>query len=397
MKAIAVVAELLQKRFDANRSKWLLAAYNNEAFKFEAALNVQHKLAAADVVEFRKTWQQWEAFARAQTPDVQIRYREVDWRDLGLTRIPTHIAVKTLGAAFALMPQGHERAVCFEIAADRLRKVSKWLGASAVESLAREARILFDAPENEFERLLSVVLWLRDHPQANCFIRELPIEGVDTKWLERNRAVVARILSPLLKTAIAAEDIVSRWNLKTPPVLVRVRHARVFVPGVEDEDVVALSIPVLERVRVPVLCVVENLQTGLALDVPKEIPVLCAMGNAVRILADVSAFSDAQILYMGDLDQHGLKILAGFRHAHAHVQSVMMDCETLERYHHLAVADPTERIPMPAEGLTNAELSLFEKLQKDRLRLEQERIPMTALNAEFGRLLSRVNDRKDAL
>ena len=38
---------------------------------------------------------------------------------------------------------------------------------------------------------------------------------------------------------------------------------------------------------------------------------------------------------------------------------------------------------MPAEGLAAGELKLFEELQSSRLRLEQERIPMSVISRAF--------------
>ena len=64
------------------------------------------------------------------------------------------------------------------------------------------------------------------------------------------------------------------------------------------------------------------------------------------------------IRYMGDLDQHGLAILARLRGWLPGVQSVLMDRPVAECFEHLAIADPTREIPCPAEGLTGSECLL---------------------------------------
>ena len=391
MKSIHEVGELLAKRYEANRSKWLRAAYFGEAFVFEAPLNVSRKEAAADIVHFRRWLSDWKDLIEADDEGLELRYKAVVWRELGLSNVPSRIDIKNMTAAFRVMPEGELRKKKFALALNRLRGIESRAGKAAAEAFAGESKAMFDADEAEFERLLSVVLWLKDHPKANCFIRELPIEGVDTKWL--NRAVTARILSILLNESIGAEDLALRWGLKTPPILVRVRHAQSMVEGLPPEAFVALPLSVLESCKAPAICVIENLQTGLALEVDDDIPVICGMGNAVHVLREVKALQNMPIFYMGDLDQHGLRILAMFRSCIDNVMAVLTDCETLARYRHLAVTDPTEPIAIPPEGLTSDETELFEALQKDGLRLEQERIPMSVLNREF---VSQIDSLREA-
>ena len=393
MKSIHEVGELLAKRYEANRSKWLRAAYFGEAFVFEAPLNVSRKEAAADIVHIRRWQSDWKDWSEADDEGLELRYKAVVWRELGLSNVPSRIDIKNMTAAFRVMPEGELRKKKFALALNRLRGIETRAGKAAAEAFAGESKAMVDADEAEFERLLSVVLWLRDHPKANCFIRELPIEGVDTKWLENNRAVTARILSILLNESIGAEDLALRWGLKTPPILVRVRHAQSMVEGLPPEACVALPLSLLESCKAPAICVIENLQTGLALEVDDDIPVICGMGNAVHVLREVKALQNMPIFYMGDLDQHGLRILAMFRSCIDNVTAVLTDCETLARYRHLAVTDPTEPIAIPPEGLTSDETELFEALQKDGLRLEQERIPMSVLNREF---VSQIDSLREA-
>lgn len=64
----------------------------------------------------------------------------------------------------------------------------------------------------------------------------------------------------------------------------------------------------------------------------------------------------------------------------------------LSRCNHSAVADSAELIAIPPEGLTSDETELFEALQKDGLRLEQERIPMSVLNRAFVSRIDRLRE-----
>ena len=131
------------------------------------------------------------------------------------------------------------------------------------------------------------------------------------------------------------------------------------------------------------VAVVENLQTGLSLKVPEDVLIVSGMGAAVKALASVAWARRAQVAYMGDLDQHGLAILAELRRALPQTESVLMNLATLHRWQALAVQDPTDALRKPLAGLEPAELALFDILQAQRLRLEQERLPIADINQAF--------------
>jgi hypothetical protein len=87
-------------------------------------------------------------------------------------------------------------------------------------------------------------------------------------------------------------------------------------------------------------------------------------------------------LYWGDLDTHGFAILARARRRFPNTVSVLMDEDTLLAHRKLWVQEPTPcRVEGP-EGLSVAELGVYEGLRAnrwgDRVRLEQERIAWPA-------------------
>ena len=160
MKSIHEVGELLAKRYEANRSKWLRAAYFGEAFVFEAPLNVSRKEAAADIVHFRRWLSDWKDLIEADDEGLELRYKAVVWRELGLSNVPSRIDIKNMTAAFRVMPEGELRKKKFALALNRLRGIETRAGKAAAEAFAGESKAMFDADEAEFERLLSGALWL---------------------------------------------------------------------------------------------------------------------------------------------------------------------------------------------------------------------------------------------
>jgi hypothetical protein len=64
-------------------------------------------------------------------------------------------------------------------------------------SLGRHFDWMAAAGEADFERLLGVLRWLGDHPDSHLFIRQLPIPGVDSKWIATHQARGLDLLAPL--------------------------------------------------------------------------------------------------------------------------------------------------------------------------------------------------------
>jgi hypothetical protein len=129
--------------------------------------------------------------------------------------------------------------------------------------------------------------------------------------------------------------------------------------------------------------IVENLNTGIALPDIDGTVAFMRLGLAVDQLEGIGWLRGAQQhLYWGDLDTHGFAILARARRRFPNTVLVLMDEETLLAHRKLWVREPTPcRVESP-EGLTVAELAVYEGLRVnrwgERVRLEQERIAWPA-------------------
>ena len=93
----------------------------------------------------------------------------------------------------------------------------------------------------------------------------------------------------------------------------------------------------------------------------------------IEELALVPWIAGGRVLYWGDLDTYGFRILSLLRQALPSVESILMDQHTLERYSSLTVTEPS-----PYRGdithLTRSENDALRELRLADLRLEQERI-----------------------
>ena len=377
------IGAILEGRYRRHAREWLSQAAAGLPFKVHSfPIAMSKREAAADVAAYGAWEAAWRSIGDA---GLRVQWEPVAWRDLGRNERPARLQVLSLRAAFSLMPQGQSLGKAFLAALQRTTFLCQAGQEDIATACLAEPRFLLEATNAEFERLVAVVTWLKTHERANCYIREIPVEGVDTKWLENNRALVARLMTNILRLEkpLVASEVATRWNLLSPPALIRVRHAHRLVSGLPADALAALPLSVLSNGCVKRVAVVENLQTGLSLQVPEDVLIVSGMGAAVKALASVAWARRAQVAYMGDLDQHGLAILAELRRALPQTESVLMNLATLHRWQALAVQDPTEALRKPLAGLEPAELALFDLLQAQRLRLEQERLPIADINQAF--------------
>jgi hypothetical protein len=96
-------------------------------------------------------------------------------------------------------------------------------------------------------------------------------------------------------------------------------------------------------------------------------------GNAAELLHKVGWLSECKVHYWGDIDEHGFHILARLRSRFPNIQSFMMDLATLEQFREWAGVG--EKAGIAPSNLTTVESAAFRLVQRESLRLEQEKIP----------------------
>ena len=256
-------------------------------------------------------------------------------------------------------------------------------GGEALRRAVRgHAAALTTLSEEDYARLQAVLRWLVDHPSSGAYIRQLPIRGVDTKWTKNHRGPVTGLHGAIT----GSPDL----GLAPMPDLVRLRllDPRLAPRGLRD-----LSAPVNELdgldLRPGVVLVVENLETLVALPELPGVVVVLGAGHAIDRLPGIGWLGSARLLlYWGDLDSHGFAILDRFRSHYPHVVSVLMDRATLRGNLDLCVPEPR---PTRAAltRLTDEEAVTLEMLRaKGDLRLEQERIDLTAAVGHLERAIA---------
>jgi hypothetical protein len=375
------VRELLVRRYRNHHRTWLTEGRWPLQVGLGCPTEEQAQGLAKSIPEWVEAWRGW-------TGPGAVVWCERRWRSLGVQRLPERLLVESAEDVAYLA--GEEKRWGQAVYQYR-RLTARWpvLGSR----LARWYDALADFDAHDIEALEALLAWLEVNPKSNLFPRQLPIAGMDTKWLEPRLPIVADLLSGLSGEEGSYLNAYERCGLKEAPHTVRVRILdpllRHHVGGMGD---IAAPIDDLSALRLPVerVYVVENLQTGLAFEDRRGAVVVMGLGYGVSSLARVPWIADAECTYWGDLDTHGFAILNRARSCLRRVDSALMDEWTLLRYQNLWVVEREQSTEPDLPLLTDAERAVYRGLREQQwginVRLEQERIPWNQAWAALGDL-----------
>ncbi len=332
----------------------------------------------------------WRVAERGLGDGGRLVWESRQWANAGTQRMPTRLVLaEPYDAAAFVSRKGHWQAAESRAAELRILLNSHQdTDAAPVEqitdALRRRAKKIADLDQANYVRVRDALEWLLKNPQPGIYPRQMPIRGVDSKWLEKHSTLV----DPLYAAAAGTSSL----GLLEPPGLIRLRF---LDPELAPGNLRDLAAPAAELSRMSVVpgsvVVVENLQTLLALpEIPGAVAVHSA-GYAGRRLGDIAWLGDAPLLYWGDLDVDGYRILSAVRGQLPHTHSVMMDRTTLAAHRDLAGPDRKDAPRTLPDHLTGTERDGFAALEQlGGLRLEQERIPWEYALEQLHRGLSRL-------
>lgn len=228
----------------------------------------------------------------------------------------------------------------------------------------------------DFRRLQAVLEWLQRHPQSGLFPRQVPVRGVESKWIEKHHGLVRQLF--------AASTGRESLGLRASPALVRIRLLDDALAPSMVRDFSAPAAELNSRSIAPrFVVIVENLQTFLAVPDLAGALVIHGAGYAVDLLGSIAWLKQADVVYWGDLDVDGLRILSRARESLPEIRSILTDRETLERHLDLCGTDRPDAPRTVPRNLTDIERDLVAALtEHGGVRLEQERVPWSvALSA----------------
>lgn len=311
---------------------------------------------------------EWSALERSG--QVRLEWVTKMWRGVGRQVLPARAM-----ASAAEMAQLAGQFELWERASSAVAQVVRAFPAAApsVESLARRLGALDEAG---VVSLLSAVAWLEANPGSGLWERELPVAGVDSKWLERHREVVAGLVeavAPGGDSGLRRRGGLFQVRALDPSLVAGPESFAVDLDGLRELDWAPSRVLISENVTV--LDTLPALAGTVAVH---------GRGFAAPTLADVPWLTRAEQWYWGDLDTYGLLILGRVRAALPQVGSVLMDPDTFAAHRNFAVVEPR-----PFTGdvgyLTATELESLRLVWEGSWRLEQERIPREWVAATLTR------------
>ena len=391
MKDVSSLKKDLAGKLKRRIRPLLLSQSRNEAFdELSIPLTPAARDFGTDIGALKRWCKELEDFA-LKLADAELVKKQVAWKSFGFSfEIPVALRIKSSRALFSGSASTPCSYAAFLQAVKILAEIDSPYKDAICEVLSADFTLITgNDAKTDAAKLCALVEFLIAHPHADCYIREIPVLGLDTKWFEKHRAMTAQVLSKCLNEDINTDSITARWNFKAVPTLMRVRHANCFLSPLSCDELVMLPASVLSRQPPRALVVIENIATGMSIDVSDDIPVILGLGRDVTALNSISWIKDVPLLYMGDLDAHGLLIVSELRAIAPGAKTVMMDMQTLGCYQQMAGADPTldkKQSQLPA--LTNQEEALYQELLYRKLRLEQERIPISVISGRFQEILN---------
>lgn len=370
-----------KRQFEREHLAWL-GAHASASVSQTIALGVPtQKEAASDPEAVRGwagAWSQWET---GQQPGAVV-WETRQWPRLGTHRLPASLVIGSLDDIAVLSDQGArwQRAVSRH---RRLASVCGWIAGQPAPQRLFDA--LADYGDADFERLLALLHWVAKHPASGLQLRQLPVVGLDTKWVEQRRGLIVDTLllrPPPSPGEPTGRDLHALLGLAKPQVRMRMRvlgeDLRPRVGGLCD-----IEAPVDELAALPftprLAFVVENLESGLALPPVSGAVALMKLGHAVNLLRQLPWLVSARVVVWGDIDTHGFAILDRVRSALPQAESFLMDRDTLLGHRDLWVEEPRAYDGPELGRLTESERLAFDGLVSNtwgiRVRLEQERLP----------------------
>ncbi|SFP16930.1 Wadjet anti-phage system protein JetD domain-containing protein [Hydrogenimonas thermophila] len=332
------------------------------------------KVFVSSIEEIQKSLSSLKKFDRF------IEYSAVEYKRVGSQRLPSVLCFKTLDDYLQFLGKSKEYQAFVE-------------GFESAKSLGlgeflRQKPLILLKHLDVWDRIISVVQFFLLHPKPNIYIRELPIEGVDTKFIQSHKKVLDTLLQVVLSTKFYNSSITKlsdygfekKYGLRYPLSRVRFRSNEIETANIDDIEITCEAFNTF-GLKAKYIFIIENLTTFLAFPLFSDVIILYGGGFKAGQFRQLDLDFAEEIFYWGDIDTHGFAILSSFRSIHPNVQSFLMDKETLYHFSYLCVQEPT---PTTANlpNLMPKELEVYDALRFKEfkgLRLEQERIPINWL------------------
>lgn len=382
-------AKLLGKNGRKLPALWL-TAIREEPYSYACKLTEPEALASS-VGQLHKR-AEWVAFWKKSQAPWRVETANRKPKGLGIQHdYPVRVHFDT--AIDVLRYLGEEKK--FQLFCQRVEKIKVDYPALLPACVAVRDKILAD--DHMAAAIYQIARYFAGTPKTDCYLRELDIPYVDTKFIEDNPKLTAAVFFAVRPefTGKTFDDFCQALSLTksapSPNIYVRSLDARKTFAGLREIVVTAQQLAKLD-LNFSRVFITENKINGYVFPEVEDGLILFGAGNG--ILSDLQEIpwlkKQSFLWYWGDMDRNGFAILARVRQKYPQVKSFLMEQELAARYRHFMVADTGNKLAMP-EALTGEEQACWQYLTCQSAkanRLEQEKIPLFEVKAALRHLLS---------
>ncbi|MCL2478327.1 MAG: DUF2220 family protein [Treponema sp.] len=371
------IREILKRRYKNKHGEWLKSLArsncNVPVWPLIIHLDIPKEQDAFRQTEAVRSWiGAWRSWHGSGT----LVWTECHWRSLGTQSVPQKLILHGPADTAGWIGEAERWAR----ADDRYTSlVRRW--PTLIDTLPGRFNVLADYDDSDFHRLVEVLSWICTNPNSNLYIRQLPVTGIDTKWLESRKGLVSELVAAIQGDPSGDLDFFRRCGIRPQPQLIRMRILdpvlKARFGGLGD-----ITTPWEEAADLGIspafVFIVENLQTGLAFGELTSSVVIMGLGYGVDVLGKIPWLRHARCIYWGDIDTHGFAILNRARTYLPNLKAVLMDESILLSHRELWVEEKDQHPSAELPLLTTLEQKLFHELKSNiwgnKIRLEQERI-----------------------
>lgn len=308
-----------------------------------------------------------------------IEYRQFD--KIGKQPVPEKIIIDSIEDYLRITGKEKEYQTFlknFSLIQNDLPLLSEWIKTNPTKLIEHDTWL----------DTLKVCRYFLAAPKPDLYIRQLPVD-VHTKYIWDNKVIVQSLLEFLISDHINKDEqkFELRFNLKYSEHLIRIRFLDKTLSPLDNATDMSLTISEFNHFHSHCdnIFVAENLMNFLTLPyLAKTISIWSGGGFNVSHLEEIEWLKSKQFYYWGDIDAHGFQILNQFRKYFPKTISVMMDEETLSSFTSSSGQPATNQ---NLQRLSENELKLYNHLQQNNIRLEQEKITQPFAEERIKKLL----------
>lgn len=333
------------------------------------------RLTSDAALENAVTIREWINAWRSLETDQDISFIENNRRRFGKMRSPEKIIFADIDTLARYL--GRDAVQELEVARARLSDLA--VIDPRLSGLAAHWRTLTTMSEEEHRGTYDFILQRQYDPEELLSIREALVAGMDGKFLERRRAILEDALSHIgaLKDS---RDFRERLGFRTDDrqtLWVKTNPADLTGPfGVTQFAVRPSQIAQMPQ-SIMQVTIVENIETFFGYEPAPGVCLFFGSGNAIAGMApEIACLKERRVVYWGDLDSFGLKILSRLRRTVPHAISVMMDASTMTGIASEAwrTEPESDRYTGTIDRLHNHEQAALDLIRAGNHRIEQEHL-----------------------